>query len=403
MSMLSTTSPALSRYLCNLITINLVCWGLGSLGCQQTTTMTQHRMQAEQQWNQVRGRIKFQLAQQQFDNGFFSEAARTATESLALDPQDSTTYALLTKSYLEVGKLATAEQAIHTAKIADITSPELLYLHGVILEQRNQLPQACELFEQARQAQPTQSDFLTATAECMVSSGKVKQALSLLDDAQSQIDDPTAACVLSARIAARLGHTNRAIRQYRACSITANTNPLVAASLGRLLVTAKRFEEAITVLQPLLDVENATGDVRRNIAHCYLAISQPALAKNALAAYVKKSPSDIQAQLLFVQASLETNDMINALQAIDRAMLHDPTNKQVRFLLATVEWQRKHYQKATAILQALLNDDPEDVEAHCLMGELNLALAKPDVATHHFQMALQLDPDNVWARRQLGS
>ncbi len=375
---------------------------LGAAGCQHST-MKQHKIKAEQQWKQVRGRVQFQLAEQQFDNGYFLEATRTATESLALDPKDQTTYALLAKAYLELGKLASAEKTINTAKLADIHSPELIYLRGVILEQRNQLTKACELFEKARQAQPEQADFLMATAECLVSIDKADQALALLQEAKAQIDDSPAVCVLTARIADLLGDTDRAIRQYRACNVKATENPIVAASLGRLLVQASRYEEAITTLTPLLDTDGATGDVLRNLAYCHLATGQPASAKGTLATYVKKTPTDVQAQLLFTQASLETNDMMNALQALDRAMSHDPTNKQVRFLLATVQWQRKRYHQATDILSAFLNDYPEDVEAHCLMGELHAALSNPVQANQHFQTALQLDPNNTWARRHLGS
>ncbi len=384
------------------LTVGLMIISLAPSGCQQGT-MTQHKAQAEQQWKQVRGRVQFQLAQQQFENGHFLEATRTATESLALDPNDETSYALLAKAFLELGKLASAEQAIKTAEIVGINSAELIYLRGVILEQRNELTQACELFEQARQLQPEQADFLMATAECLVSVGEVEQALALLEKTNSQTDDSPAVCVLTARIAGLLGDTNRAIRQYRACDTSATDNPLVAASLGRLLVIANRHEEAVAVLKPLLGTDSATGDVLRNIAYSYLAIGQPALAKNALATHANKTPSDVQAQILFAQASLETNDMMNALQSLDRAMSHDPTNKQVRFLLATVEWQRKQYHQAIDILKSFLNDYPEDVEAHCIMGEVNLALANPTLANQHFQAALELDPSNTWARRQLGS
>ncbi|MBN4058908.1 tetratricopeptide repeat protein [bacterium AH-315-J04] len=380
----------------------LMILSLGATGCQHST-MKQHKIKAERQWKQVRGRVQFQLAKQQFENGHFLEATRTAIESLALDPKDQTTYALLTKAFLELGKFASAEKTINTADLADIHSPELIYLRGVILEQRNQLTMACDLFEQARQAQPEQADFLLATAECLVSDGKAEQALAMLEDAKSKTDDSPAVCVLTARIAGLLGDTNRAIRQYRACAATATENPLVAASLGRLLVQADRHEEAIVTLTPLLDTEGATGDVLRNLAYSYLATGLPASAKSALATHTIKTPADVQAQLLFAQASLETNDMMNALQSLDRAMSHDPTNKQVRFLLATVQWQRKRYHQATNILQAFLNDYPEDVEAHCLMGELHTALANPDQANQHFQAALQLDPNNTWARRQLGS
>jgi len=385
-----------------ILVAGLLIVSLSVPSCQHVT-MKQHKIQAKQQWKQVRGRVQYQLAKQQFDHGHFLEATRTATESLALAPKDEASYALLAKSFLELGKLASAAQTIKTADIAGINSPELIYLRGVILEQRNQQSQACVLFEQASQSQPEQTDFLMATAECLVSVGEVKHALALLEESKTKTDDSPEVCVLTARIADLLGETNRAIQQYRTCDISASQAPLVVASFGRLLVKTKRYEEAIAILQPLLGTEDATGEVLRNMAYSYLATGQPAAAKTVLAIHVKKMPADVQAQLLYVQASLETNDMVSALQSLDRAMSHGPTNKQVRFLLATVQWQRKHYLQASDILKAFLNDYPDDVEAHCLMGEINLALANTRIANDHFQTALELDPNNTWARRQLGS
>ena len=95
-------------------------------------THTEARAEAQQRWSEVRGRVKVQLARQQFDRGQFADVVRTIEEAIALDPSCADAYTLLAKSNLELAKPATAEQAVLAAWQAGLDTPDLHYLAGVI-------------------------------------------------------------------------------------------------------------------------------------------------------------------------------------------------------------------------------------------------------------------------------
>jgi len=83
----------------------------------------------------------------------FMDAAETLAGAVALAPTQPEVYALLAKAHLEAGKTASAEQAIAAARNVGLTSAELTYLGGVILEQRGEL-------EKARLLRETQYNLL---------------------------------------------------------------------------------------------------------------------------------------------------------------------------------------------------------------------------------------------------
>ena len=95
------------------------------------------KKQAEQRWNEVRGRVKYQLAEQQFSRGLFEDAAANVGEALALDPTRPDSFAMLAKCHLEMNKPASAQQTIDMARQLDLESAELHYMQGVLLEQRD--------------------------------------------------------------------------------------------------------------------------------------------------------------------------------------------------------------------------------------------------------------------------
>jgi cytochrome c-type biogenesis protein CcmH/NrfG len=52
---------------------------------------------------------------------------------------------------------------------------------------------------------------------------------------------------------------------------------------------------------------------------------------------------------------------------------------------------------AAADLYDVLQNDPNDVEAHCLLAEVLQARDQIDTARTHFERALEIDPACAWA------
>lgn len=386
-----------------LTALSCVCLLALTTSCN-TLSHADAKVEAHRRWNHVRGQIKLQLAEQQYESHLFEDAAQNLKESIALDPTQPTAYALLAKAYLELGKAATAQQVLDAADRAGLASAELAYLKGVILEQRGQVDSAVEAYAEARKLDPRSVDYLVAHVECLVSLERPQEAIRLIDENADQIDDDGTVSAMAAHIAAMLGDTNQACHSYGQALASHNDSQLLAEELGRLLVRAHRYEEALAILSPVPDAdsgEQASGVVRRAVATCHLALGNPASAREVLGPYAQSHPEDTIAQLILAKAALACDDVLTALRAVDFVQQREPDQPELWLVRAALNFKRRRLIPAASDLYDVLQNDPEDVDAHCLLAEVMRARDQADAARTHFERALAIDPTCTWATHGL--
>ena len=91
-----------------------------------------------------------------------------------------------------------------------------------------------------------------------------------------------------------------------------------------------------------------------------------------------------------------------ALQAIELARRGKPVSSDFELLLAATHWKRGDLAGAESGLDGILNTNPADVDAWCLMGEVLYGLDRIEESRTAFERALDLDPECRWAADQLG-
>ena len=383
------------------------------------------KLQARQQWNTMRGRVKQGLAEQEYDAGMFGDAVKTITESIALEPNQADAYALLARANLELGKAASAQEALDAAGRLELSTADLTYMQGVILEQRGKLKDAAAKYAQARKIDPRNVDYLVAEAESLVALGRPGEALNLVDDNADAIDDRATVSTLGAHIAALLGQAEGALGRYDQALLESRLaivdfrlsngsiqstidNPqstipasrLIVEEFGRLLARAERWDEAVAVLRPLLDSPDERelgGGVRRALATSYLSTGNPASAEEVLLEYAPAHPNDSLAQLLLAKAAIAVGDILTALGAVDRAQQREPDRPELWLVRATVNWKRGRLAAAASDLYNVLQNSPNDIEAHCLLAEVLRAQQRLEGARSHFLRALRINQDCAWA------
>lgn len=363
------------------------------------------KQHAEQRWNEVRAGVKFQLARQQYDGGLFDDVVRTVTESIALDSTRPEAYVLLAQANLELSKPASAEQAIEAARRSGFDSPDLHYMRGVLLEQRNDFTAAVAEYAQARTMNADNVDYLVAQAECLVVLDRPEEALILLDENLHRFDANGTVAVLAGRVAALLGDWDGAVERLGQAAAILGDSPIVAEELGLLFVRAGRCEEALALLRPVVASadESEAAAVRRGIATCALTLGDPTSAKAVLIDYARLHHEDGPAQLLLAKAALETNDLLTAERATDLAEQLAPGRGDTALVRAAVQWRRTDYAAAADGLYALLAREPTNVEAYCLLAEVLRAQGQDDSARDCLERALRINPSCIWARHALVS
>ena len=370
---------------------------LGLTGCQSTARKNAN---AQNRWNQVRAGVKYQLATQQYEAGLFTDVVKTLAESIAQDGRMAKSYTLLAQAHLELGDVGSATVALEAADDAGLTSADLHYLHGVTYELRHQLEDAQSAYSKARDLRPDNIDYLVAHVECLVEMDRSADAQAILEEQASLALDHPRVAALAGHVAVLRGDVDRAIHCYRMALATERQSPLIAEELGRLLVQDQRYEEALSVVRPLMEQAKeleSDGALRRMVASCHLALGDPVSAKAVLVGYARSHPKDAAAQLLLAKSAIATSDWLTALRAVGLAEQSAPNLNEVRLVRAVTHWKRGDLSSALSDLEALIQSNPNDAEVHCLLAEVYRALGRTDDARTRFQAAAKLDPLSAWA------
>jgi len=378
---------------------------LGVTGCQ-TTNKKLASAAGQDRWNQVRARVKYQLAAQQYQAGLFTDVVKTLTESIAQQGRMPQSYTLLAQAHLELGNVGAATATLEAADQAGLTSADLHYLRGVTFERRHQLEDAQNAFSKARALQPDNMEYLVAQVECLVEMERSADAQTILEGQASHALNHPRVAALAGHIAALHGDTDRAILCYTMALATEDQSPLIAEELGRLLVQDQRYEEALSVVRPLIEQtkeSKSNGALRRIVATCHLALGDPVSAKAVLVDYARSHPRDAAAQLLFAKAAIATSDWLTALRAVGLAEQAAPQLDEIRLVRAAAHWKRGDLSSALSDLETLIVSSPNDAEVHCLLAEVYRELGRTDDATTRFQTAADLDPLSAWAAAGLRS
>jgi len=388
-----------------IIVITMVCCLTGGCAALHTATPSETKAQAHEHWDQVRGELKLQLARQHFAAHRFTDAEKVAMEALSYDPSLTDGYALLAKVALELGKPMTAERTLETARNLKLDSPELTYMWGVVLEQRGETEAACASYQRACEADPTKVDYLMAYAEALVALGRTKEAAAKLDAARGNYDDDTSVELLAAHVDMLLGNTTGAIQSFRKALEGDGDNVVAARELGLLLAREGRYEEATTWLSRALPGDgkpnSADDSLRLPLAEAYLETHHPYQAKETLRPVLRDELQDRRVFATYAKAALALHDYADALDVTKRGLVFAPHNAQLTLLRATALWRSAETRSAEQLLLGLRTREPDNTTAICLLAEVMRSSGRRDRADALFRRALELEPDNAWARQGL--
>ena len=412
-----------------LAKLGLAVWFVLTIAGCNTLKHSQAKTDATARWNQVRAQVKQSLAKQQFESGAHEDAIVSISEAIALQPQQAASYVILAQANLEMNRPASAQAALDAATRNGITSPEITYTNGVILELRGRLDQARDAYAKARALDGNNLDFLVAEAECLVALDRPEEALRLLDEHGDRLDNDGTIPTLTAHIASLMGNPHRAADGYQQAMIAQSgaaseslqsINPrdhndvgstnrtigsvVVVTEYARVLMGRKQYGEALDVLSPLLPPSTPAGEkgtVRRAIAACYMALGNADAAMHVIQPYARTNPNDAMAQLLLAKAAVNKNDIVTALQAIDLVEQREPDRLELWLVRATVNWRRGRLAEAAAELYDLLQNAPNDLDARCLLAEVLSEQKRYKAARTQFERALEIDPTCAWASQGL--
>ncbi|HUU85778.1 MAG TPA: tetratricopeptide repeat protein [Phycisphaerae bacterium] len=386
-----------------------LCVGLALAAASGCTTLMPHqerRQQAQKNWEQVRAKVKRQLATQQFESGEIDAAITTVREALGLDPTCPESYLLLAQALLEKGDWAEAGRILSAAREMRLESPDLTYARGVVAERSDRIDEALRFYTLARQQDPTQMDYVVAEAECLVAAGRPEEARNLVRQSVDRFDRDGTLETLEAEISLSLGDRAAAAGAFRRALPLVSDSPLVAEEYGLLLADMGRFAEAVAVLQPLADAAGRTGAelsgaVVRALARSYLELGHTEAPTELLNGWLQQHPNDSTAWMLQAQAAMARDDEALARRCVAAIRRLAPGSAWTHLLCGYIQWRQGDTPGALKMLERSLTLQPNDTLLHCLIGQVLADANQIERARRHWQRALQIDPDVQWARNGL--
>ncbi len=343
-------------------------------GC---TTQAQRRVEAEQHWNQVRARVKYQLATQQFEHGQIEAAVASVTEAIAAENSSADQYLLLAHCHLEQGQLAAARLALGEAERCAPQSPEVEYTLGLLAERTDQLEVALDHYRRARTLNDSVVDYLVAEAECLVALGRTEEALVLVNANLDRFDSDGTLELLLAHIALLLDDKEMAVHNLRLAmersgcgspSAAANGCAGLLEECGRLLSETGRYAEAVALLRPYLEAQREVSpSLVLALGAAYLATDRVDEAKRLLREELQHHPNLAEGWMLLARTALMTGDWMTTRRCADQLARLAPRSAPTFLLQGFVCWKQSDLRAAEEALRKAVSLDPHDRVAHDLL------------------------------------
>ncbi len=275
-------------------------------------------------------------------------------------------------SAAQQGNLAAAREAFDRALSNDARAFAAAYNAGIIAERQGQDPQADSYYQRALTIQPDYELAVVARSRLLVRQRRVNEAVQLASGISSRFPG----------------------------------NFLVRAEYARLLVTAERYDEAVSEARAILRIDERNVAAKMAVAEAFRARGR---TDNALAIiddlingsdpnHPNNGPgtNDARAHYLRALLRIEVNrDVPGAIQSFTRAVELDPQYAEAHNNLGVYLLQAGNVPQAIEHLRAAAALAPSWSKAHLNLGDALRAMHSYDEATTELGRAQQLDPAMV--------
>ena len=283
--------------------------------------------------------------------------------AVAKSPEDAEARLQLGTLYLETGDMLSADKELRKAASLGMAPARTLPLLGQAMQAQGKFKEILAEIkpEQAAKSAPLlalRGDALLATKETEAAKAAYEAALAV---------DPASGAALTGLARYALANNDKATAQRYAAEALAKDgkNPDVWMFQGGMLRGLDKPDEALAAFDKVLALR--PQDRNANLEKAYIRIGQ------------KK----------FVEARAE----------IDAASKVAPNNLLVTYGQALLDHNEGKNKEARESLQRILKSAPNHLPSVLLAGAVNLALDLPQQAQMHLRKYLEVDSDNVYARK----
>ena len=182
---------------------------------------------------------------------------------------------------------------------------------------------------------------------------------------------------------------------------------------GRLLMQEGNLNEALNTLKAVLDKTPNNVSALFTLAEVYQLLGQLGLSEQSFKKVIELSPSHLEARLRLAGIYVETNRLdegIAALQEIVNLNKDSPQAHKATEILKKLQTAREQSMSESEKLklteerlQQLVNEDPNNAEAHFNLGRFYYQQRRLQDSRHELEEVVRIAPDNKRAQVALGA
>ncbi|MHC4441662.1 MAG: tetratricopeptide repeat protein [Planctomycetota bacterium] len=377
----------------------LAVWLLAATSCSLLNRPTA-KQESSGRWKDVQGRLKYQLALDNYNIGQLEEAQNYLEESIGLSQTAPEPYILQTKILLEKGETASASRALDRALHNGGNSAELYYLNGMVAERYGRHTEAMSWYQGASERDPINAHYVVAVAETLVALDKQDKALELILSRWTDFENNATLRSLAGRIYMMLGRYEEAANAYREALQIAPDDAMLQGQFGRSLVLSENYHEALPILTKAVgNTDNPSSTILVALGRCQMAMKRIEDSKVTFTRAVQVNGQQVRNWSWLARAALVSDDLATARNSAASAVRLAPDNADLALLLGYVCWRQKDYQAAVDALNKALEKLPDDLMGLYMLGQCHKALKNKRMEEQCHQRALRINPQREWAKR----
>jgi tetratricopeptide (TPR) repeat protein len=338
-------------------------------GCE---THKQNKTAASARWDKMSSQMKLTVAQQHFDNGKYTEAAKTIGECLKADPNMPQARLLVGKLLFVQGQVAQGTKEMEKAVELNAKLDDGWYWLGLAAEEKSQSDKAYEYYQKAIDLNGGNIDYILALARASVALNKTDEAIAMLKDKMGLFPSDVELKAKCADLLCRQQKYDEAIALYRQASMLAPQRVDIAESFGYCCVLAGRWADASEVFTKLAascDDENKKSDYLQLLAMCQVNAGQYGNAVTSYSKLSAKERDSAQIWLRMGQAALGAGDAERAYTCSKRALAIQPDFADAIAIKGSAEYMKKEYADAVKSFEQIVRDPKHESFAWTMLSK----------------------------------
>lgn len=163
----------------------------------------------------------------------------------------------------------------------------------------------------------------------------------------------------------------------------------------------QEVEKGIADMQTAIRLQPDSSKYYVKLSDLYFAQRETDLAEEMLQTAIKKQPDNNEARLKLAELYYHLRMLDECGKTIDEAVALQPFNPKAYLIQAFMMKDQRDTANYLRLLQLVIDQDPKEIKAFLELGYFYQQLNNP-LAINYYQNALNVDPNNVEIRYNLG-